>query len=217
MINRSSFLGVAGGAAATLAVAGAGSPPAAAAAAGGFVFNRAALEAVLARPALHRQVFGTARLAGGVVLHYMHNSLVAYRDAFAEGPGTLHAAGVFYGTSIAALCPDAIWKTFALEKYLTRTGEPFEQGSNGGNPYAAQVAELHASGASFFVCNNSLTELARDLSNAPEGAGSDPTEIYAEFASELRKAPGVLLVPAGVATINAAQEAHFTLFVATLK
>ena len=151
------------------------------------------------------------------MLHYMHNSLEAYRDGFGEGPSTLHVAAVFYGTSIAAVCPNALWKTFALEKYLTRTGEAFEQGSSGGNPYAAQVAALHAAGASFFVCNNALTGLAQDLSNAPEGAGSDPTMIYTQFVSALRNVPGVLLVPAGVAALNAAQEAHFTLCQATLK
>ena len=215
MINRSSFLTVTGGVAATLAVAEATSPVRAAA--GSFNFDRAAFEAVLAQPARHRQVFGTARLAGALVLHYMRNSLVAYRDGFGEGAGTMHAAAVFYGTSIAAVCPDALWKSFALSKYLTRTGEAFERGSNGGNPYAAQVAELRASGASFFVCNNALTELAQDLSNAPEGAGSDPTEIYAQFAAALRKMPGVMLVPAGVAALNAAQEAHFTLLQATLR
>jgi intracellular sulfur oxidation DsrE/DsrF family protein len=215
LINRSSFLTVASGAAA-LALAGAGAP-AAAAPAGGFVFDRAAFEAVLASPARHRQVFGTARLGGALVLHYMRNSLVAYRDGFAEGPGTLHVAAVFYGTSIAAVCPDALWKAFSLEKYLTRTGEAFEQGASDGNPYGDQVAALHASGATFFVCNNALNELAESLANAPEGSGSDPGTIYAQFAATLHKAPGVMLVPAGVAALNAAQEAHFTLLQATLK
>jgi intracellular sulfur oxidation DsrE/DsrF family protein len=214
LISRSSFLTVAGGTAA-LAIAGAGT--AAAAPAGGFTFDRAAFEAVLALPARHRQVFGTARLGGAVVLHYMHNALVAYRDGFAEGPGTLHVAAVFYGTSIAAVCPDALWKAFSLQRYLTRTGEAFEQGTSDGNPYGDQVAALHASGASFFVCNNSLNELAESLANAPEGSGSDPGTIYTQFAATLRKAPGVMLVPAGVAALNAAQEARFTLLQATLK
>lgn len=213
VINRSTFLT----AATTAALAAQAPRPAAAAAPGAFTFDRGAFEAALARPVRHRQVFGTARLGGGVVLHYMQNSLVAYRDAFGEGPGTLHVAAVLYGTSLAAVCPDAVWKQFSLASFLARTGEAFEQGVGSANPYGDQVATLHGEGASFFVCNNSLVELAAELANAPEGSGSDPATIYAQLAAGLRKMPGVMLVPAGVAAINAAQEAHFTLFVASLK
>ncbi len=215
MFKRSDFLG-----AAALATAGAAhAQPAAAAAlaAGGFAFDRAAFEAVLARPARHRQVFGTARLANGIVLHYMQNSLNAYRDGFGEGPGTLHAAAVLYGTSLAAVAPAALWKTYSLDAFLTRTGEAFEQGSHGTNPYAAQLPPLRTAGASFFVCNNALREFSEQLSNAPEGAGADPDAIHSAFAVALAKEPNVMLVPAGVAALNAAQEARFTLLQASLK
>jgi intracellular sulfur oxidation DsrE/DsrF family protein len=214
VVKRSVFLTVASGTAAALAVAAAGPADAAA---NGFSFDRAAFEAVLARPARHKQVFGTARLGGGVVLHYMQNSLNAYRDGFGEGPGTLHVAAVFYGTSLAAVCPDGLWNSFSLETYLARSGEAFDQGTRGVNPYASQVAALRAAGASFFVCNNQLGEFSQALANAPEGASSDPDTIYAQFAGTLRKEPAVMLVPAGVAALNAAQEAHFTLLQATLK
>ncbi len=215
MLHRSVFLKVATATTAALALA----PPAAALAApsGAFSFDRAAFEAVLARPVRHRQVFGTARLGNGLVLHYMQNSLTAYRDGFAEGPGTLHVAAVFYGTSLAAVCPDALWKTFSLQTFLARSGEAFEPGAGSVNPYTSQVAALRGAGASYFVCNNALTEFSQSLADAPEGAGADPAAIYAQFAAALRKEPAVMLVPAGVAALNAAQEARFTLLQATLK
>jgi len=212
VVKRSEFLALS---VAATAVAAQARP--AAAAGSGFAFDRGAFEAVLARPFRHRQVFGTARLGGGLVLHYMQNSLNAYRDGFAEGPGTLHVAAVFYGTSLAAMCPAALWKTFSLQTFLGRTGEAFEQGKRGINPYADQVTALRTAGASFFVCNNALREVTEQLANAPEGAGSDPNAIYAEIAPLLRREPSVMLVPAGVAALNAAQEAHFTLLQATLK
>jgi intracellular sulfur oxidation DsrE/DsrF family protein len=234
MIVRRDFLSVSG---AVVALAGAASAPTAAAAPGGR-WDRAAFEAILARPVRHRQVFASTRLEQGVVLHYMQNSLTAYAQGFGEGAGTLHVAAVLYGSSLVLAMRDAMWTKYRLADvlsdkpehdglgsnvrgYVTRVEEMIKglmRGPDGearpgaANPYAARVASLVKQGASFFVCNNALTLVATAI--ASKTAGGSPASVHDDLAAHLLE--GAMLVPAGVAALNAAQEARFTLVQATL-
>ena len=216
MARRSEFI-----ATATLAavVTGAAAPATAAGetatGTNGYAFDRAAFERRLARPVPHRQVFGAVKHAQGIVLHYMRNALDAYREGFGEGPGTLHVAAVLYGPALAAVCPDALWTTYGLTSVLKSFGETFQAGATGTNPHATDVASLVADGASFFVCNNALHEFTQSLADGPQAGGAGAAEIYAAFYKAVRARPSVIVVPAGVAALNAAQEAHFTYVAAT--
>ena len=168
-------------------------------------FDRAAFEARLRLPFPHRQAFASAEVAGGAVLGFMSNSLNAYEQGFGEGPGTLHVAAVLYHNGVALALNDDAWQTFDLASALRGAGDHAEA-SPGGNPFVRSSqgwapADLQRRGASFFVCRNALIDLARRCSTTLDALKS-------------RLLPGMMMVPAGVAAINALQEERFTLFVA---
>lgn len=62
-------------------------------------------------------------------------------------------------------------------------------------------------GASFFVCNKALTGLAVSIANLPSAQGSADELLSALQGHVLA---GITIVPAGVAALNALQEAKFT-------
>jgi intracellular sulfur oxidation DsrE/DsrF family protein len=81
------------------------------------------------------------------------------------------------------------------------------------NPMADFLKPLVDQGVSFFVCNNALSGFAFELAQkvAPGGASvtrESVVAIHDELAAHFL--PGTMLVPAGVAAVNAAQEARFT-------
>lgn len=169
-------------------------------------FDRAAFEARVRAPFSHRQAFASPRVADGAVLGFMYNSLNAYESGFGDGPGTLHAAAVLYHTGVALALDDAAWRTFALGDLVRGTGDRVTATAVDGNPFVRAprgwtFAELGRRNASFFVCRNALTDLARR-------AGTSLAELQTHLL------PDMMLVPAGVAALNALQEERFTLFVA---
>lgn len=198
-VNRAAFL-----AAGTLAAASAGlALPASAATA---TFDRAAFEARMRTPFSHRQAFASGQVADGAVFGFMYNSLNAYETGFGEGPGTLHAAAVFYRNGVALGLDDDAWNAYALAPLLRTAGDRITS-TAAGNPFLRSpqgwaIADLQRRHASFFVCQNALTQLAARCGTSLQ-----------TLAGHLL--PGAMLVPAGVAAINALQEEHFTLFVAT--
>jgi intracellular sulfur oxidation DsrE/DsrF family protein len=217
---RSSFIAVGAMSAAGFALSAteaSAATPAPVSAAVPFSFDRAAFDAQLAKPYPHRQLFGSTKLADGAVLHYMENSLRAYADGFGEGAGTLHVAAVLYGTSLALAAQDAMWPKYDLAGVLRTEGETLQSSAGSKNPYAARVAALVAQGATFFICNNALSGAAYRLAKLV--AHGEPTRaqvvtIHDDLAAHLL--PGAMVVPAGVAAINAGQEARFTYLQATI-
>jgi intracellular sulfur oxidation DsrE/DsrF family protein len=190
-----------------LGAATAATPPAGAAREGS-PFDFPAIAARLARPAAHRQVFAAAKVSDGDVLHYMVNSLNAYETDYGEGPGSLHVAAVCYSAAVMMLLDDAAWTKYQIASLLKHRGDPATT-TDAKNPFDASLAALVARGASFFACNNALRGTANGIvqyatSTEPVGV------ILADLQRHL--VPGALLVPAGVAAVNQAQEAKFTLF-----
>jgi intracellular sulfur oxidation DsrE/DsrF family protein len=205
--NRRTFIEASAGLAVTLPVAAPVVAGAAPAAAGDF--DRAAFEARLQLPFKHRQVFASPRVANGAVLGFMNNSLNAYDSGFDDGPGTLHAAAVLYAGGTPLAFDDAAWEALHLADVVQQAGDRIVlPAGERGNPFVRgprgwTYAELLRRNASFFVCNNSLNDLARRTSTTPDYLKS-------------RLLPGVMVVPAGVGAINALQEARFTLFQAAI-
>ncbi len=198
MSSRRSFL-----AATAVAAAAAGVPLAAPATPG---FDRAAFEARARLPFAHRQAFASPRVADGAVLGFMYNSLNAYETGFGDGPGTLHAAAVLYHTGVALALDDAAWLTFGIGDATRANGDTLTTASTTGNPFLRSphgwsIADLQRRGASFFVCHNALADLARRTSTTFD-------------VLQTHVLPGMMIVPAGVAAVNALQEERFTLFVA---
>jgi intracellular sulfur oxidation DsrE/DsrF family protein len=169
-------------------------------------FDRASFEARLRAPFRHRQAFASAQVADGAVLGFIFNSLNAYENGFGEGPGTLHPAAVLYHNAVALALDDLAWQTYDIPDLLRRAGDGVRT-STEGNPFVRgprgwSFGELQSRNASFFVCQNALTDLAQRCETS-----------FVTLAAHLL--PGMMLVPAGVAAVNALQEERFTLFVAT--
>lgn len=205
MTTRAVFLGT--GTAALAIAATAATAPAGAATAGS-PFDFPAIAARLARPAAHRQVFAAAKVSDGDVFHYMVNSLNAYETDYAEGPGTMHVAAVCYSAAVMMLLDDAAWAKYQIAGLLKHRGES-APATDGKNPFDVSLTALVARGGSFFACNNALHGVA---SGVVQYATS--TEPVGVILADLQRhlVPGALLVPAGVAAVNQAQEAKFTLF-----
>jgi hypothetical protein len=214
-------------AAAPAGVSAADAPPAAPAPSGlddavPFHFDRAAFAAVLGRPSDHRQVLAARSFADARDgLRLLHNSIDAYTDPmyFAGGPNAMHAAAVFYhGSSPLLALDDTMWAKYPLASAIITfagTAKPGIEKDAHANPAIAPYAELVAKhGASFFVCNNALSGIASYIAQQVTPAGSPATRanvvaIHDEMTQHFL--PGTFLVPAGVAALNAAQEARFTL------
>ena len=203
MTSRRLFLAAGAVTAAVASVSAATAAPAAAAVAD---FDRATFEARLRAPFRHRQAFASAQVADGAVLGFIFNSLNAYETGFGEGPNTLNAAAILYHNAVALGVDDLAWQNYQIADVIRRAGDRLTSTSPG-NPFVRgprgwSFGELQSRNTSFFVCQNALTDLA-------QRCGTTYDTLRA------RLLPGMMLVPAGVAAVNAIQEEHFTLFVAS--
>jgi intracellular sulfur oxidation DsrE/DsrF family protein len=176
-------------------------------------YDFAAVAERLARPARHRQVFAVARVADGSVTSLLRHSLDAYETTRGEGPGALHPAAVFYARGVVLGLDGAAWKTYGLADAVRRRGDVLTSQITGANPFASEFRELARRGCTFLVCDNALADWAAFLVTS----GSISASVN-EVHDDLRRTllPAALLVPAGVAAVNDAQEARFTFFAASL-
>jgi intracellular sulfur oxidation DsrE/DsrF family protein len=179
--------------------------------------NRQEIEAILRKPARHKQVIAAPKINGGATLRYAGNSLNAFQDAFGEGVGTLHVVAVFYGTALMFVANDALWNKYQLFDVLDQSGDalplmvhspqnPFYAPHTSPNGEDFSVETLTKRGVSWLVCNNALTSLTRQIATVH---GEDPSSVYNDFRENL--VDGATVVPSGVATIVLAQEAGFAL------
>lgn len=189
--------------------------------------DRTAIDAVLRRPARHKQVIASPKIDGGAALRYAGNTINAFQFAFREGVGSTHTACVFYGSSIFYAAADALWGRYALFDVLDRANDPLPALVHSPqNPFLHARSSLRASdapddvhgfyhdfsvaalsrrGVSWLVCNNALKEVTREIATVQK---APPEAVYEDFRRNL--IPGALIVPAGVAAIVLAQEAGFT-------
>ncbi|GAC1313189.1 MAG: hypothetical protein NVS2B3_17620 [Vulcanimicrobiaceae bacterium] len=212
MTSRRTFI-AAGAALAAIPAVDAG-PARAAAASAAMPYDLAAVAARLARPAKHRQVFATNRVADGIVVGYIKHAMDAYESAYGDGPGALHPAAVFYGRGVLLGLGSEMWKTYRLNEGLKRRGDVLTDPQTTGHPFATEFADLGRRGATYLVCDNALTDWATYLVTTAGFNDRSIDAVHADLRSHL--VPGAFLVPAGVAALNQAQEAHFTFFQASL-
>jgi len=209
-LNRGVFLASAAASAAIPSAVAAASPTLPIGA-----FDRVAFEADLHRPARHKQVFAATSLDHGAVLNYMANSLSGYAEGYGDGPGSMHVAAVLYGFSLVLLLQEEMWVKYRIREGLAALAipdpVPFPDVPPE-NPYLGQVAALVAQGASFYVCSHAFGGVTRFLAKR---AGFD-TQGDAVRNDCLAHLAAGMLVPAGPVGLNAAQEAHFTFFQATM-
>ncbi|HXM07227.1 MAG TPA: hypothetical protein VN936_07175, partial [Candidatus Acidoferrum sp.] len=162
--TRAAFL-AAGAVGLTLATARAAGSPGEAAPAG-----RSTIEAILHKPARHKQVIAAPKINSGAALRYAGNTLNAFQSGFGEGPGTLHVACVFYGTSLLFVADDTLWSKYQLFDVLDRSGDalplivhspqnPFYHSRVSPTGEDFSIEALTKRGVTWFVCNNALNGL----------------------------------------------------------
>lgn len=175
-----------------------------------FAFDRATFNAILAKPARHKQCFGATKIAIGNVIDGMDNTIEAYEQYLGEAPGSVHTVAVLYhGPAFAIGLNDKVWNDIiapVLPGAPADLRDQFEGFKAGlGNPYASSVAQAVAKGSSFFLCHNAIVGMvymaAKTLKQTPE-------KVHAAVMNGVL--PGALVVPAGVMAVNACQEAKFT-------
>lgn len=175
-----------------------------------FTFDRERFDAILARPAKHKQCFGATKVDGGSVMEGMNNTIAAYREYMDEAPASVQTVAVLYhGAAIALAFDDAVWNEILFPSLKAAPQDIRAQFSDArpgkGNPYAKDLADMVGRGSSFFVCHNALAGfagIAADALKAPVA------KLHREMLAGVLA--GALVVPAGVMAINACQEAHFT-------
>jgi intracellular sulfur oxidation DsrE/DsrF family protein len=188
-----------------------------------FHFDRAAFQSVIERPYRHRQFVAPMSYAAATVgMSHFVNSLAAYADpsGFAAGPKSLHCVAVLYaGYSYSMVLDDAMYAKYPIglldDEEMRPTDLSFRDywKSIRRNPMADFLRPLTDQGVSFFVCNNALTSLAVDIARRISSKNTTVTReqvvtIHDELADHFL--PSTMLVPAGVAAVNAVQEARFT-------
>jgi intracellular sulfur oxidation DsrE/DsrF family protein len=175
-----------------------------------------AIESVLHKPARHKQVIAAVKLDRGAPLRHAMNGLNAFEHAFGQGPGSLHVAVVFYGSSLLVATNDAMWNKYHLFDILDASTDglpdmlhtpqnPFLHATPSRPDEDVSIETLSRRGVTWIVCNNALRAMSRFIAakqSLSEG------QVYQDFTHNL--VPGALLVPAGVAAIVLAQEAGFT-------
>jgi intracellular sulfur oxidation DsrE/DsrF family protein len=229
-MNRGNFLSAAAATIAAAGAAGAGTSPVLAAGDGSVVSYEAFLATARA-PFKHKQLFTSPRANNGAIFVYMRNSLNGYQFGWGEGPGSLHAAAVLNGLGVAQGVDDGMWARYQIAAVLAHNGDPVKAaGAERGNPWLhaaaayprndadgsapfnqdASVETLLRRGATFYVCNNALRGLAMKIMETGSPGARDLDALHADLRKSLF--PGAILVPAGVTTIDALQQEHFTLY-----
>jgi intracellular sulfur oxidation DsrE/DsrF family protein len=220
--NRAAFLAAAAAGVGAASLAGLASPVSAA---GGY--DIAAMYAVLNKPARHKQLIASTKIDRAGAFRYAGNAMNAFQFALGAGPGSLHSLVVVYGTSVFLAANDMLWGKYRLFDVLDAAADPLPMlPHTPANPFLKPRSSMNAMdkpddregfyhdfsytalqkrGMSMFVCDNTLHNIADQVGRQSH---TDPKTVYADFRANL--VPGALVVPAGVAAIILAQEAHFT-------
>jgi len=188
-----------------------------------FHFDREAFQKILERPFIHRQLaVPMSYVTATAVMSRFQNALAAYADTngFAAGPNSLHCVAVLYGGySYNMVLDDAMYAKYPIglmnDEEMRPSDLRFRDYWKGlrKNPMGDFLHPLLEQGVSFFVCNHSLSALAVEVARriVPRDTALTREQVVAihdDLAQHFL--PGAMLVPAGVAAVNAVQEAHFT-------
>jgi hypothetical protein len=183
----------------------------------------------------HRCLFDFPQHKNGLPLLHILNYLNTYSEAYKTTPGQVGAVGTFYGiggqSSIPLAFNDAMWAKYGLGAYTglkDASGKPHTRNVlNKPTPAdlnllmevvqsppipmfagalpALGIESLQKMGTTFLLCANAFGGWCAELEARGKGKMAD---IQAELQSNLL--PGVIMVPAMVIAIEAAQRAGIT-------
>ncbi len=180
-------------------------------------YDRAAVMSILKGGGAHKQVFQSVSpltVAPGIASLYIHmqNSMNAYQ--FSMGTGKLSTLAVVLGSSVILALNDTIWKKYGFGKAfnLDATNDYYKASSNLNLSAAPDDPKgiyqdwsgqaVLKRGGKFFVCHNAMTAVAFVVASKMPGA--TVAGVLADF--EKNVLPGFIVVPAGVASVQQAQE-----------
>jgi len=188
-----------------------------------FDFDLSALERVADEAYAHRQVAAPPTYAAATALmSRFKNALDAYTDphGFAGGARSLHCAAVLYaGRSYTMAFDDAMYAKYPIGLVNDEEMRPDDTRYRAywtavrHNTMMEFLRPLIEQGLSLFVCNHALSGFALELARRVAPNGSPPTRaqvvrVHDDLASHF--VPRTMLVPAGVAAVNALQEHRYT-------
>lgn len=181
-------------------------------------FNHGLLKKTLSSSKPYKQVFQAAPplvIAPGVASLYLHmqNSMNAFEFSLGLGRGSLATLGVLMGPSVVFALNDATWQKYGIGAALSlapsnlyyHATSNLNANASPDDPngiyqdWSAQ-AVMHRGGA-FMVCHNALTAAAAVFA---QKHSASPQSVLSDFEKNLL--PGFLVVPAGVAAVQLAQE-----------
>jgi intracellular sulfur oxidation DsrE/DsrF family protein len=161
---------------------------------------------------LHRALFDTttAGAATGAV-RFVNNLYVANKQGYGIEPGDLGMILVLRAGSTPFGYNDSIWQKYGatLTGFLKLEGKQAEVAKTA-NPLLGEdgegsLAGLAAKGTRFAICGMATHGISGVLAKA---AGKDAGEVEADIKANL--IPGGVIVPAGIAAVNRAQERGYT-------
>lgn len=180
-------------------------------------YDRAAVLRTLKSGGANKQVFQSVSplvVAPGIASLYIHmqNSMNAFE--FSMGTGKLSTLAVVLGPSIIWALNDSMWSKYGIGTAfsLDATNDYYKASSNLNlsaapddpkgiyQDWSAQAVLKR--GGKFFVCHNAMTAVAMVIASKMPGA--TPGGVLADFEKNIL--PGFLVVPAGVASVQQAQE-----------
>ena len=183
----------------------------------------------------HRCLFDFPQHKNGMPLLHILNYLNTYSAAYKTTPGQVGAVGTFYGiggqSSIPLAFNDAMWAKYGLGAYTglkDASGKPhtrnvlYKPTANDANLLmeavqsppipalapavpALGIESLQKMGTTFLLCANAFGGWCAELEARGKGKVAD---IEAELKANML--PGVIMVPAMVIAIEAAQRAGIT-------
>lgn len=168
----------------------------------------------------YRQFFDFNAHGDGLPMIHMHNFIETLKSAYGAKPAEINVVGTFYGGTTALAWNDAMWAKYKIGTALNlidpETKAPvarnwFFQPKKtdpvflNGMLADASIQNLSARGATFLMCNNAFRLWTMRLAGMGLGRAED---IAADIKANLL--PGVVIVPAMVIAIGAAQRHGLT-------
>ncbi len=168
----------------------------------------------------YRQLFDFNAHGDGLPMIHMHNFIETLKSAYGAKPADINVVGTFYGGTTALAWNDAMWAKYKIGTALNLTDPEtkapvtrnwFFQPKKtdpvflNGMLADASIQNLTARGATFLMCNNAFRLWTMRLAGMGLGRAED---IAADIKANLL--PGVVIVPAMVIAIGAAQRHGLT-------
>ena len=150
----------------------------------------------------HKQVFDV--MDTEIALVVVKNWLDAWESVYGLKHPDVNAVVGIAGKGFPINASDALYERYPIGE-MWKVNDPATGKPTLRNPWLASVKALQARGATFWICNNALNNVAGRLGNAVQ---RPQPEVYQDLRANL--SPGVIVVPAHTMLLGIVQEKGFT-------